>query len=66
MTRFLLAFAAFLSASAFAAPAATPSREAPAQARTSAAFRAPGLPSTLEVALPAPAQKRAEPPTTAG
>ena len=65
MTRLLAAFVAFLSASALAAPAATTSRGAPAQARTVAAFRAPALPPALGVSLPAPMQKQAAAQTTA-
>lgn len=59
MTRFLSVLLSLLAPVAFAAPLAMPSRDAPARAPRVHAFRAPALPSVLDVALPAYVEKSA-------
>jgi len=57
MTRFLTLLLSLIAPVAFATPLAMPSREAPARGPALQAFRAPALPSAVEVALPAYVEK---------
>ncbi|HZZ92136.1 MAG TPA: trypsin-like peptidase domain-containing protein [Usitatibacter sp.] len=62
----LLLFVSLLSTAALATAQGMPSREAPARAPVTAAFRAPNIPATPVVALPAPARKSAPAPAPNG